>query len=207
MGRSREKKKPEERKAQILEAAFKCFMAKGYHSATMDDIARTARLSKGAVYWYFKDKQDVFIAYFLFQVESYYSEMKKILLSKKSVEQKIYELGRYLLKKAEQEPDTNRVLHELWIQALEHKKTWKVFKEIYRRSIDEVENLLREGMEKGELRPDINPRWVGFMLNSVMGNLDHLEMIGFEDIDPDQYWQEASRILFEGILPERKSKI
>jgi len=40
-----------------------------------------------------------------------------------------------------------------------------------------------------------------------MGNLDHLEMIGFEDIDPDQYWQEASRILFEGILPERKSKI
>jgi AcrR family transcriptional regulator len=51
-----------ERRQQILTAAMTCFMQKGYHRATMDDIVAESGLSKGTLYWYFKSKKELFMA-------------------------------------------------------------------------------------------------------------------------------------------------
>ena len=42
-----------DRKNQILEAAFKVFIDKGYSKTTMDDIVKVSGLSKGALYHYY----------------------------------------------------------------------------------------------------------------------------------------------------------
>lgn len=52
----------EEAKSRILEAANKVFAEKGYHEATMDDIARRLGVSKGAIYLYFPSKEGLFEA-------------------------------------------------------------------------------------------------------------------------------------------------
>ena len=49
----------ESRKRDILDAAAACFARAGLHRATMDDICTQAGLSKGAVYGYFKSKDDI----------------------------------------------------------------------------------------------------------------------------------------------------
>lgn len=50
-----------DRRAQILEAAFEEFSAKGFKGATIKSIARTARLQSPAlIYWYFHDKEALF---------------------------------------------------------------------------------------------------------------------------------------------------
>src|ERR671920_2526548 len=50
-----------ERRAQILEAAFEEFSAKGFKGATIKSIARTAGLhSPALIYWYFPDKEALF---------------------------------------------------------------------------------------------------------------------------------------------------
>jgi AcrR family transcriptional regulator len=54
----------EERKAQIYRAAQVCFSRKGYHRTTMDDIVAESGLSKGALYWYFKSKKELFLSLF-----------------------------------------------------------------------------------------------------------------------------------------------
>ena len=52
----------EEAKSRILDVANKVFAKKGYHEATMDDIARRLGVSKGAIYLYFSSKEDLFEA-------------------------------------------------------------------------------------------------------------------------------------------------
>ncbi len=47
----------EERRAQILAAARTCFLEGGYHATRVQQIARTAGLSKGAVYFHFENKR------------------------------------------------------------------------------------------------------------------------------------------------------
>ena len=52
----------EARRAEILGAAHKCFMEKGFHYTTMQDIYKTTNLSPGAVYNYFSSKDEIVIA-------------------------------------------------------------------------------------------------------------------------------------------------
>lgn len=47
-------------KNAIFEAAIKVFSSSGYNGATMDDIALTAGVAKGTLYYHFKSKEEIF---------------------------------------------------------------------------------------------------------------------------------------------------
>ena len=47
-------------KEKLLDAALDVFLAKGYSAATLQDIAEYADLTRGAVYWHFKGKEDIY---------------------------------------------------------------------------------------------------------------------------------------------------
>jgi AcrR family transcriptional regulator len=49
------------RKTQILDAAAKVFAEKGFHRATIKDIARTAGIADGTIYTYFDNKTAVLV--------------------------------------------------------------------------------------------------------------------------------------------------
>ncbi|HEX5562943.1 MAG TPA: TetR/AcrR family transcriptional regulator [Nocardioidaceae bacterium] len=50
------------RRAQLLEAALEVFVAQGYHSAAMDDIADRAGVSKPVLYQHFPGKLELYLA-------------------------------------------------------------------------------------------------------------------------------------------------
>lgn len=52
----------EERRAQVLNAAREVFVAQGYHTAAMDDIAERAGVSKPVLYQHFPGKLDLYVA-------------------------------------------------------------------------------------------------------------------------------------------------
>ncbi len=47
-------------KESLLDAALAVFLAKGYSAATLQDIAEYADLTRGAVYWHFNGKDDIY---------------------------------------------------------------------------------------------------------------------------------------------------
>ena len=55
--RPRSREAPDVRRAQILGAADRVFLASGLSSATMDDVAREAGIAKGTIYLYFPSKE------------------------------------------------------------------------------------------------------------------------------------------------------
>lgn len=60
---SSEEQENSHRRQQIIEAALKVFSTKGFHKATNKDIAQEAGgISPGLIYWYFKDKEDLFLS-------------------------------------------------------------------------------------------------------------------------------------------------
>jgi AcrR family transcriptional regulator len=50
----------EQRRATILAAALEEFVARGFAAARLDDVARRARIAKGTIYLYFRDKESLF---------------------------------------------------------------------------------------------------------------------------------------------------
>lgn len=57
----RTKAEAAETRAAILEAAEKMFFEKGVGSTTLDEIAAAAGVTRGAVYWHFSSKTDIFL--------------------------------------------------------------------------------------------------------------------------------------------------
>src|SRR5205809_7540015 len=52
----------EEARSRILDAGSRVFAEKGYHEATMEDVAKQLGVSKGALYLYFSSKERLFEA-------------------------------------------------------------------------------------------------------------------------------------------------
>jgi AcrR family transcriptional regulator len=50
----------EKRRAQLIRAAERLFRKNGYRGTSIDQIARAARVTKGAVYFHFDSKEDLF---------------------------------------------------------------------------------------------------------------------------------------------------
>lgn len=44
----------------LLKTALAVFSAKGYAATTLDDVARAAKVTRGAIYWHFKSKADLY---------------------------------------------------------------------------------------------------------------------------------------------------
>ena len=55
-------KRREQTRAYLLEAAAEVFARRGFHGASLDEVADAAGFSKGAVYSNFKSKEDLFLA-------------------------------------------------------------------------------------------------------------------------------------------------
>ena len=53
---------PAEKRRRILDAALEEFAKKDYKSASTDDIAARAGISKGLLFYYFKNKQSLYLA-------------------------------------------------------------------------------------------------------------------------------------------------
>ncbi len=52
----------DQREQEIKEAALKIFSTRGYHRATMAEIAMEAGYGKGTIYWYWKSKEELYFA-------------------------------------------------------------------------------------------------------------------------------------------------
>jgi AcrR family transcriptional regulator len=56
------RRRPQKRPEEILAAAMRVFCERGFHQTNLAEVAREAGISKGTIYLYFKNKEDLFIA-------------------------------------------------------------------------------------------------------------------------------------------------
>jgi len=58
----RRKLKAEAKREAILRSAARAFSRRGYHGTSMDDISEQLLMTKGSLYYYFKDKEEILFA-------------------------------------------------------------------------------------------------------------------------------------------------
>ncbi len=72
-------KKPEERRSEIIEAACRLFLTRGYESTTMADIMAFLGIAKGTIYHYFSSKEDLLEAVILNVAEAEVQRLQEVL--------------------------------------------------------------------------------------------------------------------------------
>ena len=81
------------KRAQIIEGAKRVFMRLGFDAASMNDITREAGVSKGTIYVYFENKEDLFGAIIEQERQRITLMLKDILAGSEEVEDGLYRFG------------------------------------------------------------------------------------------------------------------
>ncbi|TCV73445.1 TetR family transcriptional regulator [Neorhizobium sp. R1-B] len=81
------------KREQIIDGASRVFMKLGFDAASMNDITREAGVSKGTIYVYFQNKEDLFAALVAREKERVTLRMRDILAGSEEVEVGLYRFG------------------------------------------------------------------------------------------------------------------
>ena len=86
------KKKSEETRDRILEAALATFRKRGFEEATMREIASNAGMAVGAAYYYFESKDSIVLAFYERAQEQMQPELRRILDRARTLESRMHGL-------------------------------------------------------------------------------------------------------------------
>ena len=142
----------EVRRDQIIRAAITCFSEKGYHEASMDDIALAANLSKGSLYWHFKSKRELFQSLVERWLQEFTESLGTTLEQATSAGEKLRMMIEAVKRNAAAQPELARAQLEFYALAVrdEEFKAW--LHENYVTDSEFLESIVREGIESGEFR-------------------------------------------------------
>ena len=102
----------------LLEAAAAVFAERGFPDASVDEIAQRAGYSKGAVYWHFAGKDELFFALLDERVDKPTREMIELLESAPPEQDMGPEASRRFVELLRSEPELLLLRHEYWSQAV-----------------------------------------------------------------------------------------
>jgi AcrR family transcriptional regulator len=83
---------PAKRK-QIMEGATRVFMKLGFEAASMNDITREAGVSKGTIYVYFQNKEELFVAMVEQERAAFLATVRSVLSNSGKVDKTLYDFG------------------------------------------------------------------------------------------------------------------
>ncbi|MFH1090017.1 MAG: TetR/AcrR family transcriptional regulator [Pseudomonadota bacterium] len=162
-------KKTEARRGQILKAAERVFAEKGFQEATVSDVAREAGVSDATIYEYFPSKEEL-----LFSIPGDTTRLSTEMLSfhlnyVRGAANKIRSIVYHYLSFYQHHLDYASVIMLILKQNRKFLETeaYQVVRQGYRLIIQVIE----EGVESGEFKPDIDP----YLVRSViLGTIEHM---------------------------------
>ncbi|OJF96576.1 TetR/AcrR family transcriptional regulator [Pararhizobium antarcticum] len=84
------------KREQIIDGAKRVFMSVGFDAASMNDITREAGVSKGTIYVYFQNKEDLFVALIEQERNRVVRSIKHALDDHEPIDEALFEFGRTL---------------------------------------------------------------------------------------------------------------
>lgn len=171
----RTKEEADRTRQAILKASLIVFSTKGYARTRLEDVAKEAGVTRGAIYWHFENKAKLYSSAVIESVSGYRERLTDILRSDLAPLHKIRTLMKEWLTTLE-EDEAYRTLVEMALtktefdeQVLEGVRDWFGF-------VDEVQrvivDLIREGIDAGEIHPEVNPWVAGLALISYLNGIE-----------------------------------
>ena len=170
--RRREREK-EQRRQNILKAAKRLFIERGFKSVTVANIAEKAELSKGAIYLYFSSKEEIYAQILLTDIEHFHGEISQIFNGGKSAADILLDFADAYIDIFLKEREQFRILMNFMLQAdnlnLSRETRKRIISEM-NRTISLIEKILQYGVDSGELT--LEKQDIRKMRNALWGLLN-----------------------------------
>ena len=149
------------KKDQIIAAAAHVFAQKGYAGSSVADIALKAEIGKGTIYAYFDSKEDLFFAVFeWFILQTGTAAKVSVAYLGGSATERLEVLSDSIMNTWDEVKDVFNLTVEFWAassSSLMRDRFKGAFRRLYENFRGLVVLLIRDGIERGEFRADVDP--------------------------------------------------
>lgn len=197
-------RRAEDRPREICNAALEVFAEKGFAAAKLDEIARRAGVSKGTLYLYFKDKEDLFravvrsaiapnieaITAVIAQAEAPFPDLVRMFFTafaEREARLPIGAVAKMVIGESRNFPELARVWHD----------------EVASKAIGTLAKFVERAQQRGEVRAG-DPRLYAFGLMGpmVLGALWRATLVpaGGEPLDLAALAKQHAETILQGML-------
>ncbi|BCO36170.1 TetR/AcrR family transcriptional regulator [Mycobacterium heckeshornense] len=190
------------RRDEIMAAAKEVFARKGFHAATIADVAKQAGLAYGSVYWYFDSKEDLFHALMAVEEQALRSHLAAAVDAPggDGVEASFRAAVQATLEFFEADKATVKLLfrdaYALGDRFEKH------LGGIYERFIDDIETFIVVAQQRGEVVA-APPRMVAYTLAALIGQLAHRRLSTDDGVTAAEVADFVVSLILDGLRPRR----
>lgn len=208
MAPSRRERERERRREQIIRAAEKAFFARGYDRVTMDEIAREADVNKALLYYYFKNKEALFLAVNLYGVRILHSMYRRCLELDTNGYGKVRAMVEALYSFSKEHPDYFRIYCYSGTERFELSESEDAHEIVDLRTgmWRLMVEAIMEGMKDGSIRSDLDPVELSIYIHTLTINALNLDftsrmVLEARNISRDRFWEDLEVFLESALRP------
>ncbi|WP_118180998.1 TetR family transcriptional regulator [Paraburkholderia phosphatilytica] len=199
----RTKEEALETRNSILDAAEQVFFEKGVSRTSLADIAQAAGVTRGAIYWHFENKGDLFTAMFD-RVLLPLDEMKAASLDPQEPDPlgRLAEVCTMCLSHLATDERRRRVFDILFLKCEFTEEMGPVMarhQNNMRDALEKIEGGLRNAVSKGQLPADLDTRRAALMMHALVGGCLHDMMMLPDVVDHATHAHEIVEGFFDAL--------
>ena len=187
-------------RARILQVARTAFVERGYAAVSMQEIADAAALTKAAIYYHFRDKQELFEAVVLAEMERMHQGVAEQLAAGPPL--------RFQLERVAASALGVRRVDRTRLFADAHRYCVKERLPVVREQIDTSYGLLRDAFadaqERGEIGPCDLDLVLALFISMIEGQIKGTGMGGEIDLPPEELARAIVGVLMNGIAASHR---
>ena len=189
-----------ERKNQIVRATVDCITKHGYHNFSMQDVARTAGVSKGIIHYYFLNKDDLMMSV----LEKVAQDIERVLhADMDSIPDPRKKLEIFIdicLDVVRSTREYYQVNMDFWTQINQNEEVRRVIANHYSKFRETCSSVIRDGIEQGIFRP-VDPKAYSSFVVAVIDGISLQWLFDESVFDYDQIVKQTSLLVLKGLEP------
>ena len=171
----------ERTRQHLIDAAVVVFGQRGFHGASLDEVAATAGFTKGAVYSNFKSKDDLFVAVLEHQIQGQFAAVEALLAEHPLPVEEDYAVMRAVLT-PRYEVNWTVLYLEFVVYALRNPSAMAKLAAYRRRTRDAVERMVQRSWASQDFEAELSARSVATITLALFGGIDLDRIVDPEDL-------------------------
>ena len=180
-------------KKMFIESSIKLFADKGFNGTSMRDIAKAVGTTLPTIYYYFGNKQDLYQSILREVIEKFIETTATAAVEVGGIREKLIAMGmakhRFIAE--------NREMMMLYLREMYGPKGVVSLNESIAQGVMMLEMLVREGIEKGELR-QVDPNITAWYLMGVFSTYD-MRIVGRGELPSEEEIRAVVDLAIEAI--------
>jgi len=182
----------------IVQVAKRLFGEKGYQSVSLEEIARTAGVSKGLVNYHFGSKEDLLISVISGNTDILNAKLDDIARSNETVRHKIQAAIKAYLDAASSELAIAQMAFIAFFEVVYTEKIRGLLSIALEENLLKFVALVDEGIARGELRPVDSVQTTHFVIGMAL-EMIRVATVQQQPLQPEKIADAIAEILFDGI--------